>query len=59
MNEQRWEELVDFAKESMYYFNDGASISDEEVMVIVSVLKNNIPFDDCESFDLIDTKVKF
>ena len=45
MNEQRWEELVEFAKESMYYFNYGASVSDEEVMVIVSVLKNNIPFD--------------
>ena len=45
LNEQRWEELVEFAKESMYYFNDGASVSDEEVMVIASVLKNNIPFD--------------
>mgnify|MGYP003589547652 CR=1 FL=1 len=45
MNSQRWEELVEFAKDSMYYFNDGASVSDEEVMVIVSVLKNNIPFD--------------
>ena len=44
LSEQRWEELVAFAKESMYYFNDGASVSDEEVMVIVSVLKNNIPF---------------
>ena len=59
MNEQRWEELVEFTKESMYYFNDGANVSDEEVMVIISVLKSNIPFDDCESFDLIDTKVKF
>ena len=45
MNEQRWGELVEFAKESMYYFNCGASVSDEEVMVIISVLKNNIPFD--------------
>ena len=36
MNKQRWEELVEFAKESMYYFNDGASVSDEEVMVIIS-----------------------
>ena len=45
MNKQRWEELVEFAIESMYYFNDGASVSDEEVMVIISVLKNNIPFD--------------
>ena len=45
LSEQRWEELVEFAKESMYYFNEGASVSDEEVMIIVSVLKNNIPFD--------------
>ena len=44
LSEQRWEELVEFAKESMYYFNDGASVSDEEVMVVVSVLKSNIPF---------------
>lgn len=44
MNEQRWGELVEFAKESMYFFNDGASVSDEEVMVVVSVLKSNIPF---------------
>lgn len=59
MSNQRWEELVEFVEESMWSFNDGASVSDEEVMVILSVLKNNIPFDDCESFDLIDTKVKF
>ena len=44
LSEQRWEELVEFAKESMHYFNDGASVSDEEVIVIISVLKNNIPF---------------
>ena len=49
MNKQRWKELVEFAKESMYYFNDGESVSDEEVMVIVSVLKNNIPFDVVDS----------
>lgn len=59
MNKQRWEELVEFVEESMWSFNDGASVSGEEVMVIVSVLKNNIPFDDCVSFDLIDSKVKF
>ena len=56
MNEQRWEELVEFAKESMYYFNDGASVSDEEVMVIISVLKNNIPFDVVS--DLSNNEVK-
>ena len=45
MDEERWEELVNFVEESMWSFNDGASVSDEEVMVIMSVLKNNIPFD--------------
>ena len=45
MNKQRWEELVEFVEESMWSFNDGASVSDEEVMVVVSVLKNNTPFD--------------
>ena len=45
MNKQRWEEIVEFAKESMWSFNDGACVSDEEVMVVISVLKNNIPFD--------------
>ena len=44
MSEQRWEELVEFVEECMWSFNDGAGVSDEEVMVIVSVLKNNIPF---------------
>ena len=56
MSEQRWEELVEFAKESMYYFNDGAGVSDEEVMVIISVLKNNIPFDVVS--DLSNNEVK-
>ena len=45
LSKQRWEELVEFARDSMYYFNDGASVSDEEVMVVVCVLKNNISFD--------------
>ena len=45
MNNQRWEDLVEFTEECMWSFNDGASVSDEEVMVIISVLKNNIPFD--------------
>lgn len=45
MDKQRWEELVEFVEESMWSFNDGASVSDEEVSVVISVLKNNIPFD--------------
>ena len=56
MNKQRLEELVEFANESMYYFNYGASVSDEEVMVIISVLKNNIPFDVVS--DLSNNEVK-
>ena len=56
ISEQRWEELVEFAKESMYFFNGGASVSDEEVMVVVSVLKNNIPFDVVS--DLSNNEVK-
>ena len=56
MNEKRWKELVEFVEASMWSFNDGASVSDEEVMVIVSVLKNNIPFD--VVCDLSDNEVK-
>lgn len=57
MSDQRWEELVKFVEESIYYFSDGTGVSDEEVMVIVSVLKNNIPFDVVNS--LSNSKVKF
>ena len=57
MNEQRWGGLVEFVEESMWSFNDGASVSDEEVMVVISVLKNNIPFDVVS--DLSDNEVKF
>lgn len=56
MSKQRWEELLKFVEESMWSFNDGASVSDEEVMVIVSVLKNNVPFDVVS--DLSNNEVK-
>ena len=60
MNEQRWEELVNKVKYSLSYIKDcGGDATEDEINIIVSVLKSNIPFDDCESFDLIDTKVKF
>ena len=60
MNEQRWKELVNKVKHSLLYIKDcGGDTTEDEINLIVSVLKNNIPFDDCESFDLIDTKVKF
>lgn len=57
MNKQRWEELVEFVEECMWSFNDGASVSDEEVMVVVSVLKNNIPFDVVDSFSNNEVKL--
>ena len=62
MSEQRWFEIVD---EVDNWLNDGywvdgcVDLSKEECKLVVSVLKNNIPFGGCESFDLIDTKVKF
>ena len=60
MNEQRWKELVNKVKYSLEFVKDYDDYATEdEINLIVSVLKNNIPFDDCESFDLIDTKVKF
>ena len=60
MSDERWNKLVGsvrFALEQGQY--KGSNIQDNEIDLIVSVLKNNIPFDNCESFDLIDTKVKF
>lgn len=57
MNKQRWEELVEFVEESMWSFNDGAGVSDEEVMVIISVLKNNIPFDVVNSLSNNEVKL--
>ena len=46
MNEQRWEELVIKVKYSLECIKryDGY-ISEDEINLIVSVLKNNIPFD--------------
>ena len=46
MNKQRWEDLVGsvrFALEQGQY--KGSNIQDNEIDLIVSVLKNNIPFD--------------
>lgn len=46
MNSQRWKELVGsvrFELEQGQY--KGSNIQDNEIDLIVSVLKNNIPFD--------------
>ena len=46
MNEQRWEELVNKVKHSLEFAKDcGGDATEDEINLIVSVLKNNIPFD--------------
>ena len=59
LNEQRWLEIVD---EVDKWLNDGywvdgcVDLSEEECKLVVSVLKNNIPFDVVS--DLSDNEVK-
>ena len=46
MNNQRWEDLVNKVKHSLIYIKDYDDYATEdEINLIVSVLKNNIPFD--------------
>ena len=46
LNEQRWEELVNKVKHSLEFVKDYDDYATEdEINLIVSVLKNNIPFD--------------
>ena len=46
MNEERWEELVNKVKYSLEFVKDYDDYATEdEINLIVSVLKNNIPFD--------------
>lgn len=46
MNEQRWEDLVNKVKYELECAKDsGDNTTEDEINLIVSVLKNNIPFD--------------
>ena len=46
MNKQRWDDLVNKVKHSLSYIKDyGGDVTEGEINLIVSVLKNNIPFD--------------
>ena len=46
LNEQRWEDLVNKVKHSLEFVKDYDDYATEdEINLIVSVLKNNIPFD--------------
>ena len=57
MNKQRWEESVNKVKYSLEYIKDcGGDATEDEINLIVSVLKNNIPFDVVS--DLSNNEVK-
>ena len=57
MNKQRWEDLANKVKHSLNYIKDcGGDATEDEINLIVSVLKNNIPFDVVS--DLSDNEVK-
>ena len=46
LNEQRWDDLVNKVKHSLEFVKDYDDYATEdEINLIVSVLKNNIPFD--------------
>ena len=46
LSKQRWEELVNKVKHSLEFVKDYDDYATEdEINLIVSVLKNNIPFD--------------
>ena len=46
MNKQRWEDLVNKVKHSLEFVKDyDDNATEDEINLIVSVLKNNIPFD--------------
>ena len=46
MSEKRWEDLVNKVKHSLEYIKDcGGDTTEDEINLVVSVLKNNIPFD--------------
>ena len=46
MNKQRWEELVNKVKYELEYAKACGDVIEDEINLIVSVLKNNIPFDE-------------
>lgn len=57
MDKQRWEELVNKVKYSLEFVKDYDDYATEdEIDLIVSVLKNNIPFDDVS--DLSNNEVE-
>ena len=57
MNEQRGEDLVNKVKHSLIYIKaGGGDATEDEINLIVSVLRNNIPFN--VASDLNNNEVK-
>ena len=58
MNKQRWEDLVNKVKQSLEFVKDYDDYATEdEINLIVSVLKNNIPFDVVDSLSSNEVKL--
>ena len=58
LNEQRWEDLVNKVKHSLEFVKDcGGDATEDEINLIVSVLKNNIPFDVVNSLSNNEVKL--
>ena len=58
LNEQRWEELVNKVKQSLEFVKDYDDYAiEDEITLIVSVLKNNIPFDVVNSLSSNEVKL--
>ena len=58
MNEQRWEDLVNKVKHSLEFVKDYDDYATEdEINLVVSVLKNNIPFNVVDSLSSNEVKL--
>ena len=58
MNEQRWEDLVNKVKHSLIYIKGcSGDATEDEINLIISVLKNNIPFDVVDSLSSNEVKL--
>ena len=58
LSKQRWSDLVNKVEHSLGYIKDcGGDATEDEINLIVSVLKNNIPFDVVNSLSNNEVKL--
>ena len=58
LSKQRWEELVNKVKHSLEFVKDYDDYATEdEINLVVSVLKNNLPFDVVDSLSSNEVKL--